>query len=138
MDKNISKGIWDSMRKKYQRNARVKKSILHALRKDLEVLEMKLGESVSDCICRVMTVANKMRVHGERMQDEVIVEKILRSLTEIYNHVTCEIEESKDIEKNSIDELQASLIIHEQNMHKNRGEEQALKDASQDTGGRGR
>lgn len=76
------------------------------------------------------------------MQDVVIVEKILRSLTEKYNYVVCSIEESKDIDKMSIDELQSSLIVHKQKMHKhNRVEEEPLKTITQessDIGGRRR
>lgn len=47
LDKSTSKKIWDSM-KKYEGNAKVKRSILQALRKDFETLEMKLGESITD------------------------------------------------------------------------------------------
>lgn len=42
LQKDTSKQIWDSMRKKYEGNARVKRSILQALRKEFEILEMKL------------------------------------------------------------------------------------------------
>ena len=77
LQKNTSKQIWDSMKKKYEGNERVKRSILQALRKEFETLEMKSGEGVSDYFSRVMFVANKMRVHGEQMRDVTIVEKIL-------------------------------------------------------------
>jgi len=53
------------MRRKYEGNKRVKRSILQALRKEFEILEMKSGEGVSDYFSRVMTVANKMRIYGE-------------------------------------------------------------------------
>ena len=113
LQKDTSKQIWDSMRKKYEGNARVKRSILQALHKEFETLEMKTGEKVCDYFSRVMSVANKMRVHGERMVDVTIVEKILRSLTDKFNYIVCSIEESKDIDQLSIDELQSSLIVHE-------------------------
>ncbi|RVW68896.1 Retrovirus-related Pol polyprotein from transposon TNT 1-94 [Vitis vinifera] len=44
LQKNTSKQIWDSMKKKYEGNARVKRSILQALRRDFETLEMKSVE----------------------------------------------------------------------------------------------
>lgn len=50
-----------------------------------------------------------MRNCGEPMDDVKIVEKILRSLTENFNFVVCSIEESKDIDRLTVDELQASL-----------------------------
>ena len=54
-----------------------------------------------------------MRFHGEKMDDTVIVEKILRSLSSKFDYVACSIEESRDVEKLSIDELQSSLLVHE-------------------------
>ena len=74
---------------------------------------MKLGEAVADFFSRTMAIANKMRIHGEKMQDVTIVEKILRSMTPKFNFVVCSIEESNDIDELSIDELQSSLLVHE-------------------------
>lgn len=66
---------------------------------------MKSGKGVSDYFSRVMSVANKMRVYGEQVNDVTIVEKILRSLSDQFNYIVCSIEESKDIDHLSIDEL---------------------------------
>ncbi|KAL0416653.1 UNVERIFIED_CONTAM: Retrovirus-related Pol polyprotein from transposon TNT 1-94 [Sesamum latifolium] len=74
-----------------------------------------------------MTAANKMRTYGEDMQDVKVVEKILHSLTEKFNYVVCSIEESKDIDALTVDELQSSLIVHEQKFQRYCGEEHALK-----------
>ena len=60
-------------------------------------------------------------------------EKILRSLIPKFNNVVCSIEESKDIDALSLDELQSSLLVHEQEMRRSSTiEEKALK-ASTDT-----
>lgn len=91
--------------KNYEGNARVKRSILQALRKEFETLEMKSGENVNAYFSRVMSVANRMRVHEEQMKDVTVVEKILRSLSENFNYIVCSIEESKNIDELSIDEL---------------------------------
>lgn len=56
-------------------------------------------------------------------------------MSEKFNYVVCSIEESKDIDQLSIDELQSSLIVHEQKFTKHSGEEQALKVTRE--GGRG-
>jgi len=60
-----------------------------------------------------MEIRNKIRFHGEKMDDGVIVEKIRRSLTPKYDYVVCSIEESKDMDTLSLDELQSSLLVHE-------------------------
>ena len=84
-----------------------------------------------------LTIANKMRIHGEQMGDIVVIEKILRSMTPKYDYVVCSIEESNDLDTLSIDELQSSLLVHEQRMGRHAVEEQELK-VTHDNHSRGR
>ena len=58
--KETSKDICDSMKKKYQGTARVKRAQLQALRRDFETLQMKEGESVMSYCARTMETSNKM------------------------------------------------------------------------------
>lgn len=78
---------------------------------------MKVGETITNYFARVMTIANQMRSNGEQMRDVTIVEKILRTLTDKFNYVVVSIEESKDIDS-IIDELQSSLLVHEQKLNR--------------------
>ena len=75
---------------------------------------MKTGELAADYFARVLLTANDMRNLGEYMSDAKIVEKILRTLTENFNYIICSIEESNDVNTLTVDELQSSLIVHEQ------------------------
>ena len=127
LDKETSKGIWDSMKKKFQGNARVKRAQLQALHKDFETLHMKEGETVSDYFARTLTITNRMRFHGEKLSDVTVIEKILRSMSSKFNYVVCSIKESKDLDTMSIDELQSSLLVHTQRMQGYIIEEQALQ-----------
>lgn len=122
-----SKQVWDSMKKKFQGNVRARRVQLQALRSEFETLRMKSDESVIDFFGRTMTIANKMRIHGDKMEDVTIVEKILRSMTTKYNFVVCSIEESKDFDSLTIDELQSSFLAHENKISNQNKEEQALK-----------
>ena len=63
----------------------------------------------------------------ESRRDVTIVKTIPRNLTEKFNYVVVSIEESKDIDALTIDELQSSLIVHEQKFHRSKDEEQTLK-----------
>ncbi|RVW59737.1 Retrovirus-related Pol polyprotein from transposon TNT 1-94 [Vitis vinifera] len=105
LKKDTAKDIWDSLKQKYQGTARVKHAQLQALRKEFEVLHMKTGESVNDYFGRTLIIANKMRTHGERMVDV----------------------ESNDLDTLSIDELQSSLLVHEQRISRHVVDEQALQ-----------
>ncbi|XP_042972785.1 uncharacterized protein LOC122304591 [Carya illinoinensis] len=70
---------------------------------------MKDEEFVTSYCARTMEISNKMRFHGEKMDDVTIVEKILRSLTPMFDYVS-------------------SLLVHEQKMNRSSTtEEQALK-----------
>ncbi|CAJ2637501.1 unnamed protein product [Trifolium pratense] len=141
LDRRTAKSVWDSLKRKYGGNDRVKKSMLNFLRREFEVLEMKDAETITEYFARVMTVANKIRSNGEVMSDSKVVQKILRTLTEKFTYVVVSIEESKDTEEMSIDELQSSLVVHEQKFKRvNRDDEQALKvESSRGRGGyRGR
>ncbi|GKV19319.1 hypothetical protein SLEP1_g29599 [Rubroshorea leprosula] len=105
LNKSTSKTIWDSMKKKYQGNERAKWT---------------------------MAIANKMRIHGENLEDVAIVEKILRSMATTmatkFNYVVCSIEESNDIEALSLDELQNLLLVHERKINRQDKQEQAIID----------
>ncbi|CAL8169006.1 unnamed protein product [Prunus armeniaca] len=92
-----------------------------------EILHLKEGESVNDYFARTLSIANKMHIHGENLEDVAVIEKILRSMTRKFDYVVCSIEESNDIDSLSIDVLQSSLLVHEQRMTSYVMEEQALK-----------
>lgn len=101
---------------------------------------MKNSESISDYFVRVMAITNKMRSNGEEMPESKVVEKVLKTLTERFTYVVISIEESKNTESISIDELQSSLVIHEQKFQRHdKGENQVLKMSHEDRFGvRGR
>ncbi|KAJ1408626.1 Zinc finger, CCHC-type [Sesbania bispinosa] len=86
--KETAKQLWESMKVKYQGNARVKHAQLQRFRRIFETLEMKL--------------------------------------------------ESKDIDLLTVDELQSSLLVHEQKVREKRSEEQVLQVEHGTRYGRGR
>lgn len=138
LNTNTAKHIWDSMKQKFQGSTRVKRAQLQALRRDFEVLGMKDGETVNAFFACMLTIANKMKACGESMRENVITEKILRSMVSKFDYVVCSIEESNNLETMMIDELQSSLLVHEQRMRCHVEEEHALKVTHEDRAGKGR
>ncbi|GAU44848.1 hypothetical protein TSUD_112220 [Trifolium subterraneum] len=145
LQRDTAKEIWDFMRSKYQGSTKVKRAQLQTLRKDFEVLAMKESKSVDDYFARTLAIANRMNAYGERLEQVVIVEKVLRSLLPKFNYVVCSIEQSTDVTTLSVDALQSSLLVQEQRLKSqtDKEEEQALKVASYGRGnggscGRGR
>ncbi|XP_022966695.1 uncharacterized protein LOC111466326 [Cucurbita maxima] len=60
-----------------------------------------------------MTIVSQMRTYEEKISNETIVAKVLRSLTPKFDHVVAAIEEAKDLSILSVDELMGSLQAHE-------------------------
>ncbi|GKC62913.1 retrovirus-related pol polyprotein from transposon TNT 1-94, partial [Tanacetum coccineum] len=102
------------------------------------MLEMKAGETVTDYLRRVMVIENDMRNAGEDISDVKIVEKVLRTMTKSFNFVVCTIEESRDLDSMTVDELQSSLLIHEQKIRRKVNDEQVLKVENDHSTGRRR
>jgi len=117
-----SKEAWDTLEKMFKGADRVKQVRLQTLRGELESMKMKESEGVSDYISRVQGVANQLKGNGEALTDARVVEKILRSLTEKFENVVCAIEESKDLDQMTVDELAGSLEAHEQRKKKKENE----------------
>ncbi|XP_019455666.1 PREDICTED: uncharacterized protein LOC109356652 [Lupinus angustifolius] len=71
-----------------------------------KISEMKSSERIAQIINRVISHTNAMKASGEKMTDQTIVEKILRSLDPKFDHIVVAIEESKKIEELKIMDLQ--------------------------------
>ena len=82
---------------------------LQYLRRDFETLLMTNGESIVDFLSRAMTIVSQMCTYGEKISDETIVAKVLRSLTPKFDHVVAAIEKANDLSMLSVDELMGSL-----------------------------
>ncbi|GAA0167070.1 hypothetical protein LIER_22083 [Lithospermum erythrorhizon] len=129
LDRSTAKIIWESLKKKFGGNEKIKKSMRNTLRREFELLEMKKGETIDSYFARVTTVSNKLRTNGDDISELKIVEKILRTLTDQFTYVVVSIEESSNIEEMTVDELQSTLYSHEQKFNKGikAEEDQVLK-----------
>ena len=109
---------------------RQKKIRLQALRGDFEKLSKESNETVSDYFTKVISVVHQMRKNGENSDDVRVMEKISRSLDSKFDHVVIAIEESKNLEDLTVEELMGSLQAHEQKIDR-RGEGRSLEQALQ-------
>jgi len=77
---------------------------------------MKEDETVNSYFARTLKIAKSVKACGESMRENIIAAKILQSMISKFNYVVCLIEESNNLDTMMIDELQSSLLVHEQRM----------------------
>ncbi|XP_057815069.1 uncharacterized protein LOC131028748 [Cryptomeria japonica] len=107
-----SKETWDKLQRIYEGDAKVKEAKLQNLRAQLESLKMK-EKNIVDYLQRVDEMVNHVRGLREYLADEVIVKKVLRSITPKYDTKVSTIEEAKDLSTFSMDDLFGSLSAYE-------------------------
>ncbi|GKB66041.1 hypothetical protein Tco_0927453 [Tanacetum coccineum] len=117
-----TKATRETLEKVHKGADQVKQVWLQPLRGELEAMKMKEPEGVSDYITRVHTMVKQLTRNGETLTDSRVVEKILRLLTDKFENVFCAIEDSKDIENITINDLAISLEAHEQRKLKKKQE----------------
>ncbi|XP_020225009.1 uncharacterized protein LOC109806886 [Cajanus cajan] len=108
-----SKEAWEILERVHSGATKTKKVRLQTLRRQYELLSMESNETVVDYITRVQTMVNTMKGLGEKMAELQVIEKVLRTLPMKFDHIVVAIEESKNLEDMSLDELQGSLESHE-------------------------
>ena len=74
---------------------------------------MSNSETIIDFFTRAQNIVNQLKSHGDILDDEKVVEKILRSLPIRFDPIVVAIEESKDLSQVSIDSLMGSLQTHD-------------------------
>jgi len=82
---------------------------------------MKESKNIDQFMTRVMRVVNQLQIHGMKIEDKIIVEKIIRSLPKKIEMVFIAIEESKDLSKLTVQELMGSLLSHESRINMEEG-----------------
>lgn len=108
-----AKEAWDTLENSYKGGAKVLKVRLQALRRQFELLQMEDNETMTEYFVKIQSFANQMKANGEKLDDLKIVEKVLRSLPSKFDHIVVAIEESKNLDEMTIEELQSSLEAHE-------------------------
>jgi hypothetical protein len=88
-------------------------SRLQLLTTKFENLQMKEDESVHEFHMNVLDFANQFDALGEKLSEEKLIRKILRSLPKKFDMKVTTIEETQDISSMKVDELLGSLQTFE-------------------------
>ncbi|KAK2421589.1 gag-protease polyprotein [Trifolium repens] len=112
----VAKDAWDILKVTHEGTTKVKSSRLQLLTSKFESLRMKEEETIYDFHMNVLDLANSFDSLGEKLSDEKLVRKILRSLPKRFNMKVTAIEEAQDISSMKVEELVGSLQTFEMNL----------------------
>jgi len=93
----------------HEGTCKVKSSRLQLLTTQFKNLKMKEDENIQDFHMNILDMANSFDSLGEKMSDEKLVRKILRSLPKRFDMMVTAIEEAQDISSMKVDEFIGSL-----------------------------
>ena len=74
-------------------------------------MQMENNEKITQFFNRIISHTNVMKNYGEKITDQTIVEKILRTLNPKFDHIVVAIEESKKLKDLKVEELQDSILL---------------------------
>jgi hypothetical protein len=120
MHLDTSKEMWDKLINSYEGNEKVKDAKLQTYRLKFEQLKMNEDETISKYFLRVEELVNSMKGLGEKFDDSLSVQKILRSLPDKFNPKVSTIEELNDLKTLSIDQLLGTLTTYEMRINKDK------------------
>ncbi|KAF5462373.1 hypothetical protein F2P56_018390, partial [Juglans regia] len=107
------KEAWDILEITHEGTKAVKNSKLQMLTTSFEELRMKDDETFDAFYAKLNDVVNSRFNLGDRIPENRIVRKVLRSLPERFRPKVTAIEESKDLDSMRIEELVGSLQTYE-------------------------
>jgi len=77
------------------------------------LMQMEEEQKIVEYISKLINIVNQMKACGEKITDQQIVEKIMRTLSSRFDFIVVAIQESKDVKTLKIEELQSSSEAHE-------------------------
>lgn len=102
MTSSTSEEAWDTLHKAYRGEQRVQRVKLQTLICEFDSCRMNESETVESYFNRITMIVNQLRMNEEKIEDQRVVEKILRSVTRKYESVVVAVEEYKDMTTMSI------------------------------------
>ncbi|KAK2362825.1 gag-protease polyprotein [Trifolium repens] len=108
-----AKQAWEILQTAHEGTSKVRMSKLQLLTSKFENLRMEDDETILEFNTRVRDIANSCFALGEKIPEEKLARKILRSLPKRFSMKVTAIEESQDLSTMKVDELIGSLQTFE-------------------------
>ncbi|KAA3464249.1 UBN2 domain-containing protein [Gossypium australe] len=122
-----AKEIWDKLEVTHEGTSQVKKFKLEILTLNYKTFNMKPEEDINEMSDRFTIIINGLKSYGKTYPNEEVVRKMLRNLLTSWEAKVTAIEEVKNLENLTLDELIGSLLTHEMRLNKGVEEEKVMK-----------
>ena len=109
MSLKTAKAIWDYLKEEYVGDEMIKGMQVLNLIREFVLQKMKESETIKDYSDKLLSIANKVRLLGSKLNDSRIVEKIFVMMPERYETIVTTLENTKNLPKISLAELLNSL-----------------------------
>jgi hypothetical protein len=135
MPLQTAKEMWDKLISSYQGNEKVIYAKIQSYKVQFEKIHMKEHETIGKYFLRVEELVNSMKGLGEKIEELILVKKILRSFLDKFNPKVFAIEELNDLKTLSTDQILGTLTAYEMIINKDKSitRETSFK-ANKDTG----
>ncbi|CAL2251278.1 unnamed protein product [Prunus armeniaca] len=109
-----AKAAWELLHGEFHGGDHVRSVKLQNLRREFEYTRMHDSESLSTYLTRLNDLINQMKTYGEVLSNERLVQKVLISLSKVYDPICLVIENTKSLETVELQEVIAILKSQEQ------------------------
>ncbi|KAJ9542164.1 hypothetical protein OSB04_028670 [Centaurea solstitialis] len=110
------KHVWDGLKTRYLGVDRVRTARLATLKRELEGLRMKEGESVDDFATKLSGLASKARSLGYELEEVDLVKRLLDSMPKSFLQIVVSIEQCFDLDAMLFDEAVGRLKVYEERL----------------------
>ncbi|KAK1414804.1 hypothetical protein QVD17_30563 [Tagetes erecta] len=110
------KKVWDGLKIRYLGVDRVRAARLASLKRELEGLRMKEGETVDDFVAKLTGLASKVRSLGYEFEESDLVKRLLSSMPKAFFQIVASIEQCFDLESMLLDEAVGRLKAFEERL----------------------
>ena len=111
-----AKETWEFLKTRHMGAACVIKARVQALQREFENMFVGEEEYVVDFVGKISQVATQLRSLGEKIDDGVLVAKLLRAAPEKFDAITSSIEQFGDMDSMSLEEAIGSLKIYKEKL----------------------
>ncbi|GJZ20342.1 hypothetical protein Tco_0556932 [Tanacetum coccineum] len=98
------KQVWDGLKTRFLGVDRVRTARLATLKKELETMRMKEGETVDDFVAKLNGIASKVRSLGYELEEVDLVKRLLDSMPKPFFQIVASIEQCFDLDSMFFDE----------------------------------